>query len=95
MVQQARANRSRFVKVKCPDCEKVTQEEIEATGLGEALAWCADKYLPAVPTNTPAAALLASSFAVAGLVAIKHPKVKHYLEGIEQQVEEIEQQTGA
>lgn len=71
--------------LKCPDCEKVTQEEIEATGLGEALAWCADKYLPQVPTNTPAAALIASSFAVAGLVAMKHPKVKHYLEGIEQQ----------
>ena len=66
----------------CPECDKLTQEEMEKSGLGAAFAWYADKKLPNLPKATPELAILTAAFALMGYTALHHPVIKSKLPAI-------------
>ncbi|MDD5615259.1 MAG: hypothetical protein PHH85_03575 [Candidatus Methanoperedens sp.] len=71
--------------LKYQGCEKITETEMQETGLGEACAWFIETKFPNIQTNTPTAAAITASLAVIGLTASKHPKFKKLIESAEQQ----------
>ena len=69
--------------LSCPECDKLTPEEVENSGIGAAMAWYVDKKLPSIPIDTPEFAILTAAGALMGYTALHHPVIKSKLEAIE------------